>query len=446
MAVEAPPIIVKKIKKGGHGHHGGAWKVAFADFVTAMMAFFMLMWLLGSTTPEQRAAISNYMNDPLASSGPGGAGKSPVLDGGDGILDGDGPSAFPDNLPGERDFEQPGTGAPSEEKAEEMAAAAERERMESLLEELKEAIEAGQALKPFKDQLLLDITNEGLRIQIVDQENRPMFAVGSPVLQDYTRVILRELVKVINQVPNRISISGHTDRTPYASSNGYSNWELSADRANAARRELVAGGMPEDKIGRVVGLSSSVLFDQANPFSPINRRISIIVMNKAAEEAVSEGEGNGGEEEPVPPVDAGLPPPAERAGLDGDGSVGTPTAASGADDEAIPETTAPEDPPAEIPSAEPEPDLDGAGDLHAAATNPDDEVIPELPLSDDMTAEVPSVPSSTTRPTIGDAAPPASTPDKSGSPIESATAPVPVTPTPDTHQAADEFAPDFGDL
>jgi chemotaxis protein MotB len=317
MAVESPPIIVKKIKKGGHGHHGGAWKVAFADFVTAMMAFFMLMWLLGSTTPEQKAAISEYMNDPLASSGPGGAGKSPVLDGGDGILDGDGPSAFPNQLPGEQDFETPGTGAPSEDLAEEIAAAAERERMESLLADLEAAIDAGQALKPFKDQLLLDITSEGLRIQIVDKENRPMFAAGSPVLQDYTRVILRELVKVINEVENRISISGHTDRTPYASSNGYSNWELSADRANSARRELVAGGMPEEKIGRVVGLSSSVLFDKENPFSPINRRISIIVMNKAAEDAVNEGEGNGTEtEEEEMPDDENVPPPAERASLD----------------------------------------------------------------------------------------------------------------------------------
>ncbi|HMM77485.1 MAG TPA: flagellar motor protein MotB [Gammaproteobacteria bacterium] len=383
MAVEAPPIIIKKIKKGGHGHHGGAWKVAFADFVTAMMAFFMLMWLLGSTTPEQRAAIAQYMNDPLASNGPGGAGKSPVLDGGDGILDGAGPSAFPNEIPGEQDFEQPGSGAPAKEKAEEIAAAAERERMESLLEELKKAIEAGQALKPFKDQLLLDITNEGLRIQIVDKENRPMFAVGSPVLQDYTRVILRELVKVINQVPNRISISGHTDRTPYASSNGYSNWELSADRANAARRELIAGGMPEEKIGRVVGLSSSVLFDTANPFSPINRRISIIVMNKAAEEAVSEGEGKSGEQEaPAMPVDASLPPPADRAVLD---DVHEPAATAAASPAAAAEAAPP-----------------------AAAA-------PEQP---------PSAPAAAAPPLV----------------------PAPLPAMPDAHQAADEFSPDFGDL
>jgi len=424
MAVEAPPIIVKKIKKGGHGHHGGAWKVAFADFVTAMMAFFMLMWLLGSTTPEQRAAISEYMNDPLAASGPGGAGKSPVLDGGDGILDGDGPSAFPNAVPGEQDFENPGSGAPSEDKAEEIAAAAERERMESLLEELKKAIEAGQALKPFKDQLLLDITNEGLRIQIVDKENRPMFAVGSPVLQDYTRVILRELVKVINQVPNRISISGHTDRTPYASSNGYSNWELSADRANAARRELVAGGMPEEKIGRVVGLSSSVLFDKANPFSPINRRISIIVMNKAAEEAVSEGEGNGGEEEPAMPVDETLPPPAERAALD-DADPG------------VADTTAPVAEPAtgnDETAAAPPKDATASAEPVAAAPAP--ELTP--PPAPELSPPPPADP-------VAEAAVPAvAMPASPVAPPPVATAPV--ARPPDTHQAADEFAPDFGDL
>lgn len=406
MAVESPPIIIKKIKKGGHGHHGGAWKVAFADFVTAMMAFFMLMWLLGSTTPEQKAAIAEYMNDPLASSGPGGAGKSPVLDGGDGILDGDGPSAFPNNIPGEDDFENPGTGAPSQDKAEEMAAAAERERMESLLEELKKAIDAGQALKPFKDQLLLDITNEGLRIQIVDKENRPMFAVGSPVLQDYTRVILRELVKVINQVPNRISISGHTDRTPYASSNGYSNWELSADRANAARRELVAGGMPEDKIGRVVGLSSSVLFDKENPYSPINRRISIIVMNKAAEEAVSEGEGNGEPAEQPMPTDETLPPPAERAALD-DAAAAPSTAAA------------------------------------PAATSPVAAAPASAPPTPPTAVSAPAAPPSNLAPT---AAAPSAPPAVPEAPSASVAPPVPELAPPAATEPVDEFSPDFGDL
>ncbi len=332
MAVESPPIIIKKIKKGGHGHHGGAWKVAFADFVTAMMAFFMLMWLLGSTSQEQKSAIADYINDPTASNGPGGAGKNPIFDGGSGINEGKGPTPTPRNDLGEADMpsaesEPMSDYHPAMDDAEQMALEAEKRRLESMLEELKAAVEA-QALKPFKDQLLLDITSEGLRIQIVDKENRPMFAQGSPVLESYTRDILHAIVAVIKSQPNHISISGHTDKTPYSTHNGYSNWELSADRANAARRELVVGGLEEDKIARVVGLSSSVLFDKQNPFSPINRRISIIVMTKAAEQTVSSGEGASQIDAPAGEIpDAGLPPPADKASLD---DVSAPAGATAA--------------------------------------------------------------------------------------------------------------------
>jgi chemotaxis protein MotB len=153
------------------------------------------------------------------------------------------------------------------------------------MQDLQEAIAQSQALAPFKDQLLLDITPEGLRIQIVDAQNRAMFAIGSTRLQDYTDKILRELAPYLSSVPNRISLTGHTDTTPYAAQAGYTNWELSADRANAARRALEAGGLNVDKVSRVVGLSSSVLFDKSNPRNAINRRISIIVMTKRAEES-----------------------------------------------------------------------------------------------------------------------------------------------------------------
>ena len=347
MANDNQPIIIKKIKRGGHGHHGGAWKVAFADFVTAMMAFFMLMWLMGSTTKEQKAAISNYFQNPSAVQGPGGASTSMIKNGGEmDMPTGEGPNPMeqnqpaPDNADNTDNADQTEVGKASldetdeqdaekiakaidEKDAEKIAQQKEKERMESLLEELKKAVDASQALKPFKDQLLLDITSEGLRIQIVDKENRPMFGKGSANLEDYTRAILDEIAKVINQVPNKISISGHTDKTPYSSNKGYSNWELSADRANAARRELQAGGVPESKIGRVVGLSSSVLFDKANPFNPINRRISIIVMNKQTEDAVTHGEGNLSTDKGTkvgtapaavptvakPPVSGGLPAP-----------------------------------------------------------------------------------------------------------------------------------------
>jgi len=171
---------------------------------------------------------------------------------------------------------------------EDIAAAAkeaEHKQLEALMMELKQAVDKSQALEPFKDQLLLDITPEGVRIQIVDAQNRPMFDVGSAHLRDYTTAILRELAPYIDSVPNRISLTGHTDIRPYPSNNGYTNWELSADRANAARRALVAGGLPDQKISRVVGLSSSVLFDKTQPQNPINRRISIVVMTKQAEQA-----------------------------------------------------------------------------------------------------------------------------------------------------------------
>ena len=284
------PIIIKKVKAAGHGHHGGAWKVAFADFVTAMMAFFLLMWLLNTTTVEQRASISAYFNDPLATTGYSGNGAgNPALDGGDGILDGRGPNPFTghsedssaisygDEKQGEEAAGDLGTGiddAPGEIDAE----AAERARLQGLLEELRSVIDAGRALEDYADQLLFDITEEGLRIQIVDQENRAMFDQGSAHLKTYTEDILTEIVRVIGEVPNRIAISGHTDAKPYASSTGYSNWELSADRANAARRQLLAAGLPEVKIGRVVGLGPSDLLDPRNPEAPVNRRISIVVL------------------------------------------------------------------------------------------------------------------------------------------------------------------------
>ncbi len=276
-------VIVRRVKKvQGGGHHGGAWKVAYADFVTAMMAFFMVMWLVGALTTKQREAVSDYFKNPSplvgtspapapGMNGPGGASNSMIKLGGSMEL----PRA-----PGTEFAQKP----PGEMTAEERRAQ-EKQRLEALMQELQEAIGKSQALEPFKDQLLLDITSEGLRIQIVDQQNRPMFDVGSAKLMPYTRQILRELSHFINQVPNHISISGHTDTSAYSTQIGYSNWELSADRANAARRALLEGGMAEEKVSRVVGLASSVLFDKDNPQNPINRRISIVVMTKEAEEA-----------------------------------------------------------------------------------------------------------------------------------------------------------------
>lgn len=280
------PIIVIKRKKNAAGHHGGAWKVAYADFVTAMMAFFMVMWLVSSVSKEQKAAMFEYFHNPSmeqghsvkaapGQSGPGGASTSLIRLGGG--LDAPKTATDAHKTAGPKGKDA-GRGPTAEAK--------EKEQLESLLEDLRKAIALGQALEPFKDQLLLDITSEGLRVQIVDKQNRPMFDSGSAALKDYTTQILAELAPYLNGVPNRISLSGHTDAKPYPGTTKlYSNWELSADRANAARRALVTGGLDENKIARVVGLASSVLFDKDEPLNPINRRISIIVMTRRAEDA-----------------------------------------------------------------------------------------------------------------------------------------------------------------
>jgi chemotaxis protein MotB len=288
----ARPIIVVKKKINAAGHHGGAWKVAYADFVTAMMAFFMVMWLVASLNHEQRSAMFQYFNNPSmenghsskaapGQSGPGGASTS-VIKLGAGL---DTPKIVIDlhkPTPAEAK-EQERKAKEAERKEKEQK---EKAQLASLLEELKQATAQGQALEPFKDQLLLDITPEGVRIQIVDKQNRPMFDTGSSALKDYTTQILQEVAKYLNTVPNRISLSGHTDAKPYpGTTKSYSNWELSADRANAARRALIAGGLDEQKIARVVGLASSVLFVKDEPLNPINRRISIIVMTRRAEDA-----------------------------------------------------------------------------------------------------------------------------------------------------------------
>ena len=304
---KAQIIIVKRRKKGGAGHHGGAWKVAYADFVTAMMAFFLVMWLVSSISKEQRAAVFDYFKNPSmepgktvrpapGQMGPGGASTS-VINMGGGM---DAPRVTvmknPDSnskstpQPFKMDLEEARKLASEEarkmdlEEARKITDEADHKKLESLLQELRQAIDKSQALRPFKDQLLLDITPEGLRIQIVDAQNRPMFDVGSARLKDYTTAILKTLAGYLNTVPNRISISGHTDIRPYPGGVGYTNWELSADRANAARRALGSGGLNEAKIARVVGLSSSVLFDKDDPQNAINRRISIIVMTKQAED------------------------------------------------------------------------------------------------------------------------------------------------------------------
>ncbi|WP_101047143.1 flagellar motor protein MotB [Macromonas nakdongensis] len=274
------PIIIKRVKKGGHAAHGGAWKIAYADFVTAMMAFFLLMWLLGSTTEGDRKGISDYFNAPLKVTlmgGPGsGASHSILPGGGDDLSKQTGEVAS-----GDVELKTREIGA---QLARAEAMRQDRERIDSLRQKIDNVINANVKLAEYKSQIRLEMVQDGLNIQIVDDQNRAMFNVGSALVQPYMRDILREIGNALTDVDNRIALSGHTDATPYGSGErAYSNWELSADRANASRRELVSAGLPEGKLARVVGLASSQPLVGDKPFDPINRRISILVMTRDAE-------------------------------------------------------------------------------------------------------------------------------------------------------------------
>lgn len=277
------PIVIRRTKLIKKGHSGGAWKIAYADFVTAMMAFFLLMWLLGSNDEARLRGIAKYFQTPLMVAFAGG----PVMTDRSNII------SEGSNSP-EAGNGQVKMGAVEQShrmdlsSGRKLARRAEIARLLELKRSLEQVIDTSLNLRRFKDQLLIDITTHGLRLQIIDKQNRPMFDLGSANLKTYTVDILREIGAVLNSVPNKVSMTGHTDALAYAGGAGnYSNWELSLDRANAARRELVAGGLYEAKFLRVVGLASSALFDKTDPFSPSNRRISIIVMNEQTEKAAS---------------------------------------------------------------------------------------------------------------------------------------------------------------
>jgi len=285
MATEAKklqPIIIKRVKKPAHVAHGGAWKIAYADFVTAMMAFFLLMWLLGSTSEGDKKGLSDYFQSPLkvAMQGGSGAGASQsIINGGGNDLTqsagqskrGDGANPTARKLSGDQDKV-----ARAKKDAEQMA---------KLSAKISALISQDPKLAEFSEQIKLTMTPDGLQIQIVDDQKRPMFDSGSASVKPYMREILAQIGTALTDVDNKISLEGHTDQTPYGSgARGYSNWELSADRANATRRELVTAGMPDEKMARVMGLASSVLLDEEDPRSPSNRRISITIMTREAEE------------------------------------------------------------------------------------------------------------------------------------------------------------------
>ena len=275
------PIIIKRVKKGGHAAHGGAWKIAYADFVTAMMAFFLLMWLLGSTAKGDLQGIAAYFASPLkvAMAGGDGAGNSSsVIPGGGTDL-----SRVHGQVRRSDSAEDTSRRMDTNSRAE--RARQDAARIKALQSKIDAMITGNPKLNEYRSQIRIDVTPDGLQIQIVDEQNRPMFDSGSALVKPYMREILQAIGSSLGDVENRISLAGHTDATPYGNADrGYSNWELSADRANATRRELVAAGMPDAKLARVVGLAASDPLEPDHPRAPLNRRITITVFTHEAEE------------------------------------------------------------------------------------------------------------------------------------------------------------------
>ncbi|UTV58612.1 flagellar motor protein MotB [Burkholderia arboris] len=276
----SPSLVVVRRKKGGDhdAHHGGAWKIAYADFVTAMMAFFLLMWLLGSVSKYDKQGIEDYFNTPLSTLLSGGkdadAPRPSVVQGGGRDLSDPAPAIGKRTPP-----------SPADSPAA-LASTVDTQKLERLKAKLTAAIARSPALRAYQDQIRIAITNEGLRIEIVDSLKRPMFATGSAQPESYATAILTQIGSALDDVENRVSIAGHTDSTPYPDGpTGYSNWELSSDRANAARRALVVGGLREEKLLQVRGLADVLPLDRNVADEPTNRRISILVMNNAAEQA-----------------------------------------------------------------------------------------------------------------------------------------------------------------
>ncbi len=304
MANEERTIVIKRIKKVAAGHHGGAWKIAYADFVTAMMAFFLLMWLLSSKPEEEREEIARYFNKPLIESILGTEGTASGGDRTPSVM----PAAGMDLIVVEGDADRGESHAQAEGRTE--LERREAASLESLMRDIEEAIESDEILRELRNQILLDLTSEGLRIQIVDAQDRAMFASGRREPLPHAEQLLRAIGHSLSTNKHQLSISGHTDSAPYANADrAYGNWELSGDRANAARRALEAGGLRENQVLRIVGLGSAVPLRPSQPTDPINRRITILVLNKAARAAIVR---DGGLAKPrTAPPEAAAPAPPE---------------------------------------------------------------------------------------------------------------------------------------
>jgi chemotaxis protein MotB len=296
-------VIIKRIKKGGHGgHHGGAWKVAYADFVTAMMAFFLLMWLINTTTPEQKRGIADYFAPQSIAqtlSGSGGVLGGKVM-GQESARAGGAASVFQKNSPssptskskstiaattqggasnseGQSSDTQSGSG----DNTDRSTSSSQDGEFAHAAEAIHQAIQDNPDLAQLSKQVILEQTPEGLRIQLIDQDGRPMFQQGTSEPMPYTRRLLAEIGKIIDRLPNRVSISGHTEATPFHGPGGMTNWELSAARANAGRALLAAGGLNSDRIYEVSGKAGSEPLLPEDPNGSANRRLSIVLLREA---------------------------------------------------------------------------------------------------------------------------------------------------------------------
>ncbi len=284
-----PIFVIKKIKKAG-GHHGGAWKVAYADFVTAMMAFFLLMWLLNVTTEEQKLGISNFFDpNPQISQSQSGAGG--MLGGLSMATQGARSTDLNNPMPSPvlaQPEKNPKMGEPDvdlkkveQERLDQEVARREEEEFEKVKKEIEAAMNASPELKEMMKNVVVDMTPEGLRIQIVDQEGAAMFESGSAKMLDKTDKLMRMVAGVIKTMPNQVSIRGHTDGVPYKGANPeYTNWELSVDRANASRVALTVGGVPPSRVANVVGKADTDHYIKDKATDPRNRRISIILLHE----------------------------------------------------------------------------------------------------------------------------------------------------------------------
>ncbi|MEE1921405.1 flagellar motor protein MotB [Pseudomonas sp. 148P] len=266
------PLIIRRKKKGGHGHHGGAWKIAFADFMTALMALFLVLWVLSNAGKGDKEAIAEYFSTPLLvamSKGDKNTASTSAIPGG---------GTVPSLSEGEMARK---ARRPSHLSSEE------RKHLQALKQRLESAVEHDPKLRELKQQIAIELSPEGLRVQLLDTDKRPMFELGSARVAPYMSQLLRTFAPVLNELPNQIQISGHTDSHPYAGGEAYySNWDLSADRAKASRQELVAGGLDAAKLLRVSGMSDRIRFRGAAPFDAVNRRIEIIVLDSQVAERI----------------------------------------------------------------------------------------------------------------------------------------------------------------